>query len=181
VVPGQASPVSGLPHQAILSGFEQYSLAVEDIADDAEAAAATAVASCKARAGASVAGTAAASTGDAAADVASESAEAGCSLGQILRARFDSIMTAAGSSSSSSAASAHAGAQQGAEGAVRQPAMPDEVAAWLASDSTGLLKQSFAEGWGCRWVVLVYHDAKLPYKPSCSICLVARCCNCGFN
>lgn len=163
MAPRQASPVSGTHHQAILSAFEQYSLAVEDIAEDAEAAAATAAASAKARA--------AASTGDAAADVASESAVPGYSLGQILRARFDRIMAAAGSgtssSISSSVASASAQAQEGAEGAAGQPASPDEVAAWLASDSTGLLKQSFAEGWGCRWVVMVVHNAK-----SCSTTLV---------
>jgi hypothetical protein len=88
--------------------------------------------------------------------VGKSGAVAGCSLGQILRARFDSIMTAAEGGSGSSRSSK---AQQGAGEATRQPARPDDVAAWLASDSTGLLKQSFAEGWGCRWVTLVSCNA----------------------
>jgi len=147
VAPGQQAALRGPRHQAILAAFEQYSTAVEDIAADAEAAAAAAAA---VRAGApsqvdSV------STADVAAD---SSAVPGCSLGQILRARFDHIMSAADTGTFAQGLRQDDGQlteQQALQAAVGESVGVQEVAAWLASDATGLLKQSFAEGWGCRW------------------------------
>lgn len=168
VAPGQAKPLSGPRHQAVLSAFEQYSLAVEEIAEDAEAAAATALASLV------VTSTASGSTGTGsskhttaqAAGSSDDAAVAGCSLGQILRARFDSIMAAAGTCKDNVDAqqqTADVWQQTGADvqqvkqaeaksdpAAEGQPDSPNEVAAWLSADETGSLKQAFAEGWGCR-------------------------------
>lgn len=179
VAPGEPTPLSGPRHQAILSAFEQYSLAVEDIAEDAEAAAAKVVST---RAPGGGGGTASGSGG---------SAIPGCSLGQILRARFDSLMSTpvgndgdSNSISNRSTTKAEAAKQEQGELVVgdqreqkdqsaqqqqqqeedegskggsdaSQPSSISNVAAWLASDGSGLLKRSFAEGWGCRYEMLV--------------------------
>lgn len=121
---------------------------MEDIAADAEAAAAAAV-----RAGATTHGSSDSTSDGADVAAADRSAVPGCSLGQILRARFDDIMSAADTSSASAQASGQdvqQQEQQAPEAAAGEPAGVREVAAWLASDATGLLKESFAEGWGCR-------------------------------
>ena len=145
VAPGESAPLSGPRHQAVLSAFEQYSLAVEDIAEDASAAAAAAaaaVAAAKGRTGTAAAGSADATvTGDPAESLAVPD----CSLGQILRARFDDIMGPAGVSDGTSAPG-----QQQQQQQQQQPASRRELQTWLAADASGQLKQAFAEGWGCR-------------------------------
>jgi hypothetical protein len=174
VAPGEPTPISGPRHQAILSAFEQYSQAVEDIAQDAVAAATAATAPASS---ATASATASAAAG--AGDTAAESAVARCSLGQILRARFDTLMAGTGPGSAAAAGSTttHKPQQQQQQQQHGEAGSVADVAAWLASDGSGALKQSFAEGWACRWVGLFM--VLIGYVSSKCVC--GSCCSCYFS